>query len=377
MVALGGERGGWVESYNRSTMEIHLVNGAKIVLASSEDGASAVEGKNLSGAWCEELGLWSRWEVAWDRALRPALRKADARVIATGTPRFGMPAAKLIRRLLDDPSVPVSTLRTIDNAANLNAERLADLERIKHTRLGRQELEGELVEDNPDALWNPDLIEAHRRILGPGESWEDLRLTRVVIGVDPAVTSHKPGELREEVFGEDGTRKPSDQTGIVVMGLGVDGHGYVLADLTGWFRPEEMARVVIGAYQRWMADRVIVEVNNGGDYIPAILASADSTVPVRQVRASRGKVTRAEPVAAAYASGLVHHVGVFGELEEQMCNWSPALGSSPDRVDALVWAATALKLTVETVGWGDVWAPKPKPVDGFAPPNPWLEVYSN
>jgi len=378
LVALGGEASPWVRSYNRSVLELNLSNGATVILASSEDGARAIQGKNLRGAWLEEIGLWTNWETAFDESLRYALRKGRAQMIITGTPKYGQPAAKLVQRLLDDPSVPVTTLKTMDNAANLSEKMLEDVRQMLGTRLGRQELEGELLEDNPDALWVPSTIENTRVHDHPD-------LSRVVVSVDPAVAGEKRWDMLAEVmdkpddeyYGSGGTGAP-DETGIIVMGVGADGHGYVLADLSGHFNPRRSAEVIVAAYHSWEADHVVAEVNNGGDYIPALIATVDTSVPVRTVHASRGKVTRAEPIAAAYAAGRIHHVGTFGDLESQMVSWVPGRGS-PDRVDALVWGATDLKITAATVGWGDIWDPPQEVKDGFKTSrsaNQWLAVYA-
>ncbi len=327
---------------------------------------------------CEEIGLWSEYEVCWDESIRYALRKGRSQVIATGTPKFGSPSSELIIRLVSDPSVISRQLRTQDNAANLSERMLDDVMKMAGTRLGRQELEGELIEDNPDALWHLKNIDSNR------VGMEDVPdLGRIVVAVDPAVTSKKrTSMLIEEVFDDTGDRRPSDETGIIVMGVGDDGHGYVLADVSGRYRPDEMARVVATAFNYWAADRVVVEVNNGGDYIPHVIATADPSIPVRSVRATRGKFTRAEPVAACYSNNIIHHVGHFPDLEQEMCFFVAGKSDQKDdRVDALVWAATELNLVSEGMSWDSVWSAPPNEeeteiVDGFKQPkNPWLKVY--
>lgn len=333
---------------------------------------------------CEELGLWENWEVAWDESLRYALRKGRSQVIATGTPKFGMPAAQLILRLLQDgpPTVVSRQLRTQDNAANLSDRMLEDVMKMAGTRLGRQELEGELIEDNPDALWSLRLIDRYRIVDDSESSALDKipDLARVIVSVDPAVTSRKKTSmLIEEVFDEGGDRRPSDETGILVVGVGEDGHGYVLADLSGRYKPDEMARVVATAYHYWQADRVVVEVNNGGDFLPHVIATADASIPVRSVRATRGKFTRAEPVAACYSNGIVHHVGHFPDLEQEMCFFVPGkTNQKDDRVDALVWAITELKLVNEGLSWDGVWSAPKEPIETGEgrENNPWLKVYA-
>lgn len=186
------------------------------------------------------------------------------------------------------------------------------------TRLGRQELEGELLSDTPGALWTLARIDQHRVDVVPD-------MDRIVVGVDPAVTS-----------GDD-----SDLTGIVVVGRrGED--LFVLEDASGRYTPDEWARVAVGLVAQWKADRVVAEVNNGGDMVERVLRQVDPNLPYRAVHASRGKRVRAEPIAAIYEQGRAHHAGTFVELEDQLCEWTTDSGASPDRMDALVWAATDL-----------------------------------
>jgi len=271
---------------------------------------------------CDELGSW-RYPQTWYEGLMPALRVGEfPRVVVTTTPRL----VPLIRDLVgrDDGSVHITRGSTWENADNLSAAALAELRhRYGGTRLGRQELEGELLEDVDGALWARDDIDAARVKLG-----EVPQLHRVVVAIDPATTS-----------GED-----SDQTGIVVVGEGPGGHGYVLADLTFRGTPDATMRKAVGAYHQYQADSVVAEVNNGGDYIRSLLRTVDPQIPYRSVRATRGKRTRAEPVSALYEQRRMHHVGVFPELEDEMCSWTPdSLLGSPDRMDALVWGCTELR----------------------------------
>jgi phage terminase large subunit-like protein len=223
-----------------------------------------------------------------------------------------------------DGSVHVTRGSTWENADNLSAAALAELRhRYGGTRLGRQELEGELLEDIDGALWSRKDIDATRVSLG-----DVPQLIRVVVAIDPAVTS-----------GED-----SDQTGIVVVGEGAGGHGYVLADLTLRGTPDACMRKAVSAYRTYEADCIVAEVNNGGDYIRSLLMTVDPQIPYHQVRATRGKRTRAEPVSALYEQHRMHHVGVFPDLEDEMCSWTPdSVLGSPDRMDSLVWAVTELR----------------------------------
>jgi predicted phage terminase large subunit-like protein len=192
--------------------------------------------------------------------------------------------------------------------------------RYENTRLGRQELMGELLEDLEGALWTRAMME-NRAEKAP-------ELTRIVVAVDPAVTS---GDS-------------ADDTGIVVAGRGVDDHAYVLTDATCHLSPDQWAKRVVIIYRTHSADRVIAEVNNGGELVEAVLRTVDPGLSFKSIHASRGKRTRAEPVAALYEQGKVHHVGGFPELEDELCSWIPGEGESPDRLDALVWAITELML---------------------------------
>jgi len=222
-----------------------------------------------------------------------------------------------------------------ENRANLAPAFFGQIvKKYEGTRLGRQELEAELLEDTPGALWSHGIIDAARLPAAP------LEFIRVVVAVDPAVTS-----------GEE-----SDETGIIVVGKDKNGHGYVLADVSGRYQPIEWARLAITAYRTHKADRIVAEVNNGGDMVEATIRMVDPNVAFTAVHASRGKVVRAEPVAALYEQGRVHHIGSFPQLEDQMTNFTSdfsreAAGYSPDRCDALVWACSEL-LVEPMKGWG-------------------------
>jgi phage terminase large subunit-like protein len=235
----------------------------------------------------------------------------------TTTPR----PTKIVRDLLADPSTAITRGRTYDNRANLAAAFFdAILRQYEGTRLGRQEIAGEVLDDAPGALWRRDAIDATRVVKAP-----DLR--RVVVAIDPAVTSSDA----------------SDETGIVVAGVDARGDGYVLDDLTGRYKPHEWAAVAVNAYRRHNADRIVAEVNNGGEMVEHTVRTVDRSVAYKSVHASRGKAIRAEPVAALYEQGRVHHVGSLASLEDQLCGWDPGADArSPDRLDALVWALTEL-----------------------------------
>lgn len=307
-----------IQDWNRSLGEMALTNGSRFKLFSADE-PDRLRGYQHHRAWCDELASW-RYPDAWDQLLLGLRLGQDPRVVVTTTPR---PVA-LVRNLLTRDGVVVTKGSTFENAANLAPAALAQLRsRYEGTRLGRQELEAEILDDVPGALWQ-------RKMLDEGRIDTLPDMQRVVVAIDPAVTS-----------GED-----SDETGIVVCGRGVDGHGYVLADRTCKLSPDAWARRAVQAYEQFHADRIIAEVNNGGDLVERVIRTVGGHYPYRPVRASRGKLTRAEPVAALYEQGKVHHVGSFPELEDQMCMYTPdGYDGSPDRVDALVWALTDLMLT--------------------------------
>jgi len=320
-------------TYHPATRRVIWPSGALATLYSADE-PERLRGPQHDAAWADEIGSW-RYPDAWDM-LRFGLRIGDdPRVVVTTTPR----PTKLVRELLADPTTAITRGSSYDNRANLAPAFFAQIIRkYEGTRLGRQEILAELLEDTPGALWNYEMLEAGRVEYAPD-------LQRIVVAIDPAVTS-----------GED-----ADETGIVVAGKASDGHGYVVADHSGRYAPIEWARTAINAYRTHSADRIVAEVNNGGEMVEATIRMVDPDVPFTAVRASRGKVVRAEPVAALYEQGRVHHVGRLPQpehglsLEDQMCafttDFDPKMaGYSPDRVDALVWALS--ELMVEAIPYG-------------------------
>jgi predicted phage terminase large subunit-like protein len=237
--------------------------------------------------------------------------------VVTTTPR----PTKIIKELIKDSDTIVTRGSTYENADNLAASTLITLQtKYADTRLGRQELFGEILDDNPGALWNRSMLETARVKEAP-------YLTRIVVGIDPAVTS-----------GED-----SDSTGIVVAGMSADGHYYILADYTLKASPQVWAEKAVYAFELHKADRIIAETNNGGDLVVHLLQQVKNTIPVKKVTASRGKAVRAEPIAALSEQGKLHMVGYFTELEDELCEYEPGVSAkSPDRMDAMVWAVTEL-----------------------------------
>ena len=295
-------------------------NGTVAQIFSSEDPES-LRGPQFDYAWCDELGKWKHGQETWDM-LQFALRLgSDPRALVTTTPR----PVPVLKALMADPGTVTQRIRTSDNAANLAPGFLdAMAGRYGGTRLGRQELDGEMIEDRDDALWSRSAIEALKlRDAGP--------LGRIVVAVDPP-----SGGSRDSCCG------------IIVAGLDRTGRGVVLADCSvEGASPAGWAGAVVKAYRRFDADRIVAEVNQGGDMVQAVLKGIDAGLPVTSVRATRGKWLRAEPVAALYEQGRVVHAGSFPALEDQMCDFGPdglSSGRSPDRLDALVWALTALML---------------------------------
>lgn len=296
-------------------------NGAVAHAFSSED-PDGLRGPQFEAAWCDELAKWRYPTETWDM-LQFGLRLGPApREIVTTTPR----PIPLLKRLLADPRVRVSRSRTMDNAAHLAPAFLDTIVgQYAGTRLGRQELEGELIEERDDAIWTRDRIEACRTDAAPP-------LARIVVAVDPPASS--------------GAR--ADACGIVVAGVDAEGVGYVLADASlAAARPTDWAERAVAAYRRWSADALVAEANQGGEMVRAVLAQIDPALPVTTVHATRGKYVRAEPVAVLYEQGRVRHLGAFPELEDELCDFGPgglSTGRSPDRLDALVWALSHLML---------------------------------
>jgi len=319
--------------YESSRRRLTWPNGA-LAIGYSADEPDRLRGPQHDAAWCDELATW-RYPDAWDN-LQFGLRLGDdPRIVVTTTPK----PVRLIRTLVEDPNVIVSRGSTRENRKHLAAAYLRNIiKRYEGTRLGRQEIEAELLDDVAGSLWSRERIESARVTVAP-------EFARVVVAIDPAMSA--------------GAR--SDETGIIVAGRGIDGLAYVLEDGSDRLRPQDWARRAVALYRRFQADRVIGEANNGGDLVEATLRAVDRDVSYKAVRASRGKVTRAEPVAALYEQGRVKHRGTFAQLEDQMCAFTAdfdakTAGYSPDRVDALVWALTELMLEPAETGLLDYYA---------------------
>ena len=305
-------------NYNRSIGEIRLTNGSRIKLFSAAE-PDRLRGPQFHGAWCDELASWE-YPDTWDQLNFGLRLGTHPRTIVTTTPR----PVKVITSLLNrtDDSVHVVRGSTFDNAKNLAPSALSQLRaRYEGTRLGRQELYAELLLDTPGALWTLDMIDATRIREVP-------ELTRIILAIDPAVTS-----------GED-----SDETGIVVVAKGADGRGYLLADRSCRDSPSGWAHRAVAAYEEFKCDRVVAEKNQGGDMVELTLRSVMPNISYKGINAKQGKRLRAEPIAALYEQGRISHVGAFDILEDQLVSWVPDSGYSPDRLDALVHGFAELDL---------------------------------
>jgi len=317
--------------YEPSKRRVTWPNGAMATLYSADD-PEQLRGPQHDAFWADELAKW-RYPEAWDQ-LMFGLRipgKISPRGIVTTTPK---PSA-IIKDLMQDPNTRLVRGSTFDNAGNLAPTFLAAvLKRYQGTRMGRQELYAEVLDDVPGALWTQAMLDANRV-----KAAEEC--SRVVVAIDPSVTAEED----------------SDLTGIVVAGKGKSGLAYVRQDASGVYTPDGWARKAVALYHIYNADRIVAEVNNGGDMVERVVRTIDPNISFKAVRATRGKAIRAEPVAALYEQNKVKHVGVFADLEEQMRNMQSDgyIGTgSPDRCDALVWALTDLMIEGSHVEW-DLW----------------------
>ena len=278
--------------YEPSKRRLTWPNGA-VAMIYSGDEPGQLRGPQHDSAWVDELAKFRYPQETWDNLMLGLRIGGQPQALVTTTPR----PIRLIRELIQRPTTVDVRRPTWDNLAHLSPVYIREvIDPMRGTRLGRQELEGEILEDAPGALWKRGQIEATRVDKGPD-------LVRVVVAVDPSATG----------------KETSDEAGIVVAGLGRDGHGYVLDDRTLRASPHGWGSAAVQAYHRWQADRIVAETNNGGEMVELTIRTVDANVPYKGLHASRGKRTRAEPVAALYEQGRVHHVGAFPELEDEMC----------------------------------------------------------
>ena len=308
--------------YEPSKRRVTWANGAMATLFSADE-PERLRGPQHDAIWADELAAWRRGQEAWDMAMFGLRLGDNPQAVVTTTPK---PNA-LVRSLAKADDTVMTRGRTYDNAANLAPSFIAAIrEKYEGTRLGRQEIDAEILDDLPGALWSRGMFDQQRRKEAP-------EMQRIVVAVDPSGTA--------------GESDDGDSIGIVVAGKGVDGRGYVLADRTCKLSPDGWGRRAVAAYHEFGADRIVAERNFGGAMVQHVIRTIDPKASYKEVTASRGKVMRAEPIAALYEQGKVSHVGGLEALEDQCCLIGPNgfIGEgSPDRADALVWALTELML---------------------------------
>lgn len=307
--------------YQASKRRLEWPNGARSLIFTADE-PERLRGKQHMRLWADELASW-RYPEAWTQAMLGLRLGAEPRAVITTTPK----PTPLVLGFLKDPNVVVTRGSTYDNRDNLAPAFYSQIiTRYEGTRLGRQELLADILEDNPGALWHRDRLDQLR-------VWEPPQMRRVVVAIDPS-----GGEGPE-----------NDEQGIAVCGLGQDGHGYMLDDRTCKLSPEGWARVAVTAYHDHKANYIVAETNFGGAMVGQVIKSVDPSVPVKVVTASRGKAARAEPVASLDAQGRIHQVGSWPEMEDELCSWDPlGTGRSPNRLDARVWAFQELMVTAKS-----------------------------
>lgn len=316
--------------YEPSKRRITWPNGA-IAQCFGADEPNLLRGPQFDAAWCDEVASW-RYREAWDNLMLGLRLGMNPQCVVTTTPR----PVPIIKELVKDAQDPqgttvISTGSTYENLDNLAPTFIREVvKRYEGTRLGQQELYAALLLDTPGALWNHNLIELTRVKEAP-------ELDRIVIGLDPPASDKETSATEEKLA----------ECGIIIAGIariGKERHAFVLDDFSlQGASPNEWAKAAVAAYERFEADRIVPEINNGGAMVVYTIRTVNGKVSVKPVRATRGKYTRAEPIASLYEQKLVHHVGYLAQLEDQMTSWIPG-GKSPDRMDALVWALTELML---------------------------------
>lgn len=302
--------------YQPSKRRLVFPNGVIAVAYTAED-PDGLRGFNGNSAWCDELAKWQYPNETWDN-LQFSLRLGNhPKICVTTTPR----PIKLIKELWKDPTVIKTIGSTVENRSNLADSFIHYVyDKYSGTRLGRQELEGEILFDTPGALFSYSNLDQYRVSKAP-------ELKQVVVAIDPAVTANEE----------------SNETGIIVAGIDENNHGYTLEDASSIYHPNEWALKAIQLYDKYKASYIVAEVNQGGDLVINTIKQVAKSlgkahIPVKAVRATKGKYTRAEPIGALYEQGKISHVGNFATLEDQLCTYLPGDDISPDRLDALVWA---------------------------------------
>jgi phage terminase large subunit-like protein len=310
--------------YEPTKRRVTWPNGARITTFSAEI-PDRLRGPQCGLIWADEVASWQYPEDTWDMAMF-GFRKGTPKAVITATPR----PIPLIKDLIKTKGVVVTKGNSYENRDNL-ADVYFDtiIKKYEGTRLGEQEIYAKILEDTPGALWTLDNIAQHRCSYA---DFQDIELVRIAVAIDPAVSA----------------KVTSNETGIIAGGIDANGEGYVLADGSGIMSPIAWAKQAIKIFAALKADRIVAEVNNGGDLVEANLRTVHPNIPYTKVHASRGKRIRAEPISSLYEQGLVHHVGVFPALEDQLTTWDATDGStSPDRLDALVWLMTFLMLGIK------------------------------
>lgn len=312
----------FLPNYEPSKRRLTWPNGAAATLYNAVE-PDQLRGPQHDAAWLDELCKWRYASETFDQLEFGMRTGSNPQKLISTTPKPTM----LLKAIMKDPGTVITRGSTYDNVANLAGKFLDRIRRkFEGTRLGRQELDAEVLEDLDGALWKRSNIDQYRiqeKDLPP--------LVRIVIAIDPAVSSEEN----------------SNETGIIAVGLGENGHGYVLDDASGVYSPIEWANEAISLYRARKADRIIAEVNQGGDMVEETLRAVERNIPYSSVWASRGKWIRAEPISSLYEKGMVHHVGCFSQLEDQQCTFTVDFdrkghGYSPDRLDAVVWGLTEI-----------------------------------
>ncbi len=334
-VCFGGESGliGIIDpslldntGYNKSSNEIHFFNGSRIIGIPAES-YDRLRGVQFHRVWLDEFCSF-RYPEAFDNVMMALRLGKEPKCVITTTPK----PTKTLKTLVKRSDVKIIKGSTFDNAKNLPKSTIEMLkERYSGTSVGRQELYAEILTETEGSLWTYEMIDKARI-----SNDDTPEMERIVIAIDPAVTSNDN----------------SDETGMIVAGLGADKRYYILEDASGKMSPDGWCRLAVDLYYKYQADRIVAETNNGGDLVEKLLRTIDSNVPYTPVTATRGKVLRAEPISALYEQGKVFHVGTdFAFLEEQQCTFTSSSNKSPDRLDALVWALTELSQNTGTAFW--------------------------
>ena len=313
------------KGYSSSVSEIRLFNGSKITGYAAQE-PDRLRGPQFHRAWCDELAAW-RYPEAFDQLMFGLRLGENPQCVITTTPK----PTKIIKELIERDDVQVTSGSTFENEENLAESALTMLrDKYEGTTLGRQELYAEVIETIDGALWNQEMIERTRI-----SKDTDKELSKIIVAIDPAVTSNKN----------------SDETGIIVVGKDYSNNFYVLEDCSGRHSAEKWGTIAVNLYHDWDANYIVAETNNGGDLVERLIRNIDTRVPFRSVRATRGKILRAEPISSLYEQNRVKHLGVFPELEQQMCSYTGETNTSPDRLDALVWGLTELSKSTGRAEW--------------------------